>query len=188
MNYLELFGAISGLIYIFLEVKQKSVMWIVGFITSIVYIIVFFQSKFYAGMALNAYYLFISVYGWYQWRYGGQSGEQKSERKVTHVTFPTAIVVAVVAILLFVLISQVLVRYTDSPVPYYDALASSLSIVATWMLARKLLQHWILWIFINFFSVALYYWRGLYPTSVLYLVYGVMSIVGWIQWKSSYDN
>ncbi len=185
-HYIELFGVASGLLYIYLEIKQKSVMWIVGFFTSAVYIIVFFQSKFYAGMALNIYYVIVSIYGWYCWRYARKPDGLAAELSICRIKFPLAFILFSISVVLFVAMGYVLDHFTDSPIPYYDALATTLSITATWMLAKKILEHWYLWIFINFFSSILYLWRELYPTAVLFLVYGIMSIVGWTKWKESF--
>jgi nicotinamide mononucleotide transporter len=79
----------------------------------------------------------------------------------------------------------VLTRLTDSPVPVRDAFITSLSIVATWMLARKIYEHWYLWIVVNFVSAILFITRGLYPTVILYLIYGIMSFVGLAAWKKT---
>jgi nicotinamide mononucleotide transporter len=86
---------------------------------------------------------------------------------------------------LFFIMWLALSRLTDSPVPGCDAFLTSLSIIATWMLARKIYEHWLLWIVVNTVSVILYYTRGLYPTVVLYSVYGIMSFVGLKAWKKS---
>ncbi|MDR1172116.1 MAG: nicotinamide riboside transporter PnuC [Bacteroidales bacterium] len=188
-HWLELFGVVGSLLYIYLEVKQKSSMWIVGFITSTVYVVVFFQSKFYADSVLNVYYVAASVYGMYCWRFAQKSDDgAATERLIGRLTLPTGIVLAGISVALYVGMGYVLDNHTDSPVPYYDALAASLSFVATWMLARKILEHWILWIFINFFSSGLFAWRELYPTAGLFVVYGVMSIAGWFQWRQSSNN
>lgn len=197
-NWLELFGTISGLIYLYLEIRQKTAMWVLGFITSLVYVAVFFRSKFYADMGLNIYYVVISVYGFLLWY--GRSGNSvqnasvpssldapdgKAFLEVRRVRLSLAFKLLLVSVLLFVVMGFVLDRYTDSPVPYYDALTTALSIVATWMLARKYLDHWFIWFFVNFISMSLYIWRGLYPTSVLFFFYGVMSVVGYLQWKKT---
>jgi nicotinamide mononucleotide transporter len=79
----------------------------------------------------------------------------------------------------------VLTRLTDSPVPVRDSFITSLSIVATWMLARKIYEHWYLWIVVNFVSAILFLTRGLFPTFVLYIVYGIMSFAGLVAWKKT---
>ena len=133
-------------------------------------------------MSLQGYYLVISVLGWYWWAKGrGQgAGEdmekrregegeirregEKEELQVTRLKLKTGIILAVVFVLLFFGMWLILSKLTDSPVPVRDSFITSLSIVATWMLARKIYEHWYLWIVVNFVSAALFLTRGLYPT------------------------
>jgi len=97
-----------------------------------------------------------------------------------------AIVLTVISAALVATIGYVLANYTNSATPpYLEALASSLSIVATWMLARKILEQWLVWIFVNLFSAVLNFWCGIYLYSALFVVYGVMSVVGWFNWKNT---
>ena len=97
----------------------------------------------------------------------------------------TGIILFVVVILLYVLMWFVLSWFTDSPVPEWDSFITSLSIVATWMLARKIYEHWFLWIAVNSAATVIFFARGLYPTAVLYLVYLVMSFFGLKEWRRS---
>jgi len=161
-----------------------------------VYIWVFFTNKFYADMSLQGYYLVISCLGWYWWARGkkGRMGErenggmeerEKNELEVTRLGLKTGIILAIVFVLLYAIMWLVLTRLTDSPVPARDSFITSLSIVATWMLARKIYEHWFLWIVVNFVSAVLFITRGLYPTAVLYVVYGIMSFAGLIEWKKT---
>jgi nicotinamide mononucleotide transporter len=82
---------------------------------------------------------------------------------------------------LFALLS----KFTDSPVPEWDSFITSLSIVATWMLARKIYEHWYLWVVVNSVSSVIFFVRGLYPTVILYIIYLIMSFAGMIEWKKS---
>jgi nicotinamide mononucleotide transporter len=215
-NWTEIFGAVTGIIYVFLEIRQNIWLWPVGIITSAVYIIVFFTSKFYADMSLQVYYLVISCVGWYWWLRGGrrqatgerregaeswvheeENGElgdeetkkrrdEKTERlRVTRLKLKTGIILAIIFVLLYFLLWFILSRLTDSPVPEWDSFITSLSIIATWMLARKIYEHWFLWIAVNTASSVIFMTRGLYPTVILYLVYLVMSFVGLKEWKRS---
>jgi nicotinamide mononucleotide transporter len=189
-NYIEIFGAITGIIYVFLEIRQKIWLWPLGIVTSSVYIWVFFTSKFYADMSLQFYYLVISVFGWYWWvKKSGRGkkiervGDEENVLVVTRIRFNTAVKAGLVYILLHSLMWVILARFTDSPVPGWDSFITSLSVVATWMLARKIYEHWYLWVIINISSAVIFLSRGLYPTVVLYIVYGIMSFAGLIEWR-----
>lgn len=203
-NYIEVFGALTGIIYVFLEIRQTIWLWPVGIITSAVYIWVFFAGKLYADMSLQAYYLVISILGWYWWQRGagrraqgrGQGAEDTSGTKglrdeeteelvVTRLKLKTGVLLAIVFVILYILMWVVLSNFTDSPVPGWDAFITSLSIIATWMLARKIYEHWFLWIVVNLVASILFLTRGLYPTVVLYAVYCTMSFAGLKAWKKS---
>lgn len=183
-HWLEYFGVLTGLTYLVLEIKQHPAMWVVGFVTSLVYVFVFFFSKFYADMSLNVYYVAISVYGFRQWRREGRRAREKATGLLyRHLTWGCLVGVSVVAVVLYVGMYGVLSRFTDSPVPAGDAFTTALSVIATWMLARRILEHWWFWVVINLVSACLYYYRGLYPTCFLFICYGVLAVVGWMNWK-----
>lgn len=194
-NLIEIFGAVTGIIYVFLEIRQNIWLWPVGIITSAVYIIVFFTSKFYADMSLQGYYLIISCAGWYWWLKGaghraqGEGHNEETEGlNVTRLRSKTGIILTIVFILLYLLMWFVLSRLTDSPVPEWDSFITSLSVIGTWMLARKIYEHWFLWIIVNAVSVIVFVTRGLYPTVILYSFYLVMSFAGLRIWKRSLQN
>ncbi len=84
---------------------------------------------------------------------------------------------------LFVGIWYILTRFTDSTIPGWDAFTTALSITATWMLARKIIEHWYIWIIVNTVSIGLYIYKGLYPTVILFIVYALMAVVGYIEWR-----
>ena len=195
-NYIEIFGALTGILYVFLEIRQTIWLWPVGIITSGVYIWVFFTGKLYADMSLQGYYLIISLLGWYWWagREKGRSGQREKGRddtenggslKVTRLDLRTGVILSVVFVLLFALLRLLLARFTDSPVPGWDSFITSLSIIATWMLARKIYEHWFLWIVVNTAATILFSTRGLYPTVILYIVYGTMSFAGLKAWQKT---
>jgi len=222
-NWIEIFGAVTGMIYVFLEIKQNPLLWPVGFVTSAVYVWIFFTGKLYADMSLQGYYLAISVIGWYWWVRGqkhraesagnvgnGRMGEgekgrlreeetnglrdEETKRRgdkrteelvVTRLKIRTGLILSAVFVTLFAGLWLILSRLTDSPVPGWDSFITSLSIVATWMLARKIYEHWYLWIAVNTASILLFISRGLYPTMALYFVYLIMSFAGLKAWKRS---
>jgi nicotinamide mononucleotide transporter len=209
-NYIEIFGAVTGILYVIFEIRQNLWLWPVGIITSAVYIWIFFTGKLYADMSLQGYYLVISILGWYWWIKGsgfrvqgtrqedlknnspleGGQGDVNHTSKpesltVTKIKLKTGIVLAIVFLVLYFIMWFALDKLTDSPVPEWDSFITSLSIIATWMLARKIYEHWFLWIVINIAASILFFIRALYPTVILYIVYCAMSFVGLIEWKKS---
>lgn len=181
-NYIELLGFIFGLLYIIFSIKQNIWCWPVGFITSALYIYVFFVSKFYADMGLQVYYLLVSIYGWYNWMFGARSKKQ-DDLRISKIKLRPGIYLTIVAILLFGVISFILVNYTDSELPYWDSFTTAASFVATWMLAKKIIEHWIIWVVVDFVSLGLYIYKGLYPTVILFAVYTILAILGYLEWK-----
>ena len=181
-NYIELLGLIFGLLYIVLSIKQNIWCWPVGFITSALYIYVFFVTKFYADMGLQIYYLLVSIYGWYNWMFGARSKKQ-DDLKISKIKLKLGIYLTIVTILLFGVISFILVNYTDSELPYWDSFTTAASFVATWMLAKKIIEHWIIWVVVDFVSLGLYIYKGLYPTVILFAVYTILAILGYLEWK-----
>ena len=181
-NYIELLGTIFGLLYIVLSIKQNIWCWPVGLITSALYIYVFFVTKFYADMGLQVYYLVISVYGWYHWMFGARSKKQ-DDLKISKSSLKLIIYSLLATIILFSIISFILVNYTDSEIPYWDAFTTAGSFVATWMLARKIIEHWLIWIIVDSVSLGLYIYKGLYPTVILFGVYTILAILGFVEWK-----
>src|SRR5665647_2682870 len=171
-NYIELLGAILGIAYVFFSIRQNILTWPVGLLTSILYIWVFFDSKLYADMGLQMYYVVISIYGWYEWVKGKSSiSESKEVLKISRLSMNMGLILALASLVIFMLMWVILKNYTDSPVPFADSLATSLSIVATWMLARKILEHWLVWIFVDAFSIGLFWYKDLHPTVILFAVY-----------------
>ncbi len=183
-NYIELLGSIFGLLYILFSIKQNIWCWPIGFITSALYIYVFFVSKFYADMGLQVYYLVISLYGWYHWMFGAKNKKQ-DDLKITKTGLRVGITLFLTNAVTFIFIAYILVNFTDSEIPYWDAFTTSASFVATWMLARKMIEHWIIWIIVDLVSLGLYIYKGLYPTVILFAVYTILALLGFLEWKKA---
>lgn len=186
-NYVEILGVITSIVYLYFSVRQIIWLWPFGILSSALFILIFFSSKFYADMGLQVYYLGVSIYGWYYWTRNPESSGSQS-RPVTHLTVLTGASSAVIAMFLLLGISFVLRHYTDSDIPWGDAFTTALSIVATWMLARKILEHWLVWIVVDSVAAGLYLYKGLIPTAFLYVVYAVIAVAGYAQWKKSMES
>jgi nicotinamide mononucleotide transporter len=180
-HWIELVGAILSLIYLDLSIRQKVSLWFYGIVSSLFYIVIFFQTKFYADMSLQFYYVAISIYGWMNWeKEKSEDGEelpahQLSKRLILNLVLATG--------LIYVVYYLILSRFTDSTIPKADSLVGALSVVGTWMLARKLIENWLVWIVADALCVALYVYKGLYPTAILFVIYTAMAGVGYWQWR-----
>ena len=208
---LEIFGTVTGLLYVWLEIKHRRSMWIVGIVMSVCYIVVFGVEALYASMGLYVYYLGMSLYGWFKW---GAQPQQKQpqqqqqqqlqpdpspdpnlghspdftqepnpERKPVHIDASTAWVVAGLLTVGFGGVWAVLRFLTDHPAPAMDAAITILNMVATWLLTRSIVEQWLLLVVANILAIILYAHTGLWFTTGLYLVYLGASVIGYINWK-----
>jgi len=186
-NYLEIVSVLSGLVYIVLSVRQSIWLWPLGILSSAFFIVVFFKAKIYADMGLNAYYVAVSFYGWYYWIFG-KKHEGQEQVEVSLCDSKMWMLLAAVTIITTAFLGFIMSRYTDSNVPFCDAALAAGSIVATWMLTRKMLENWILWIVIDILYCLLYAYKGLYLSIILYAVFAAMSVVGYRGWKKSMNQ
>lgn len=183
-NYLEIAGFLAALIYLYFSVKQDIWLWPWGILTSAAYIFIFFDSKFYADMGLQVYYLIISLYGWYYWALGKRPNNS-DQLPVSRIKSKLIMILAIIFVVLFILITYILIEYTDSPLPYWDSFTTSLSVIATWMLAKKFIEHWLIWIVVDIISLGLYIYKDLHITAVLFIVYTGVAIIGYFTWRKT---
>jgi len=183
-NWIEVLGFVFGILYVITSVKQNILTWLFCLLTAILYIYVFFDSKFYAGMTLQFYYVFVSAYGWITWSKGTKSKEEEEEElKVSNLKKHQYFYLVPISLVLWGIIFFILQQFTDSPVVLGDSFMTAFSIVGTWMVAKKNLECWIVWIAVNFVSVIIYFSRDLYPTAILYLIYLGSAVWGYFEWK-----
>jgi nicotinamide mononucleotide transporter len=180
-HHIEILATLTGLIYLIYSIRGQILLWLFGILSSALYIYVFFRSKIYADMCISIYYVIISIYGWYHWSF--TTGKKGRDLPVSRLTLKSGIILAIVSVVLFLGIIFVLKNFTNSDIAFWDALITALSVTATWMLARKILEHWLIWIFVDMISVLLYIYKGLYPTVVLYMFYTTLAVLGYNEWK-----
>ncbi|MFY9418658.1 MAG: nicotinamide riboside transporter PnuC [Bacteroidales bacterium] len=183
MHWIEIIAATLGIIAIYFQIKVKPFYWVISLVVSSMYIIVYFSAKLYADMSMQFYYVGMSIYGLYVWL----SGNYSSDKKIIHISkikdLKSWLLIALISALSFFIIGYILKNFTDSNVPWWDSFTTSLSFVATWMLARKKIENWLIWIVVDATSVALYIYKQLYPTTILFIILTLLAIVGYFQWK-----
>ena len=194
MEFLEIFGTIVGLLYLWLEYKASIYLWIAGIIMPAIYIFVYYNAGLYADFGINIYYLIAAIYGWFFWMWGRKRGKKASttgneqasvakELPITHTPLKYYTPLILVFIVSFIGIALILIHYTDSNVPWLDSFTTALSIVGMWMLARKYIEQWFAWILVDIVCCGLYIYKDLYFTSALYGLYSIIAIFGYFKWK-----
>lgn len=179
---LELIGTIVGLVYLWLEYRASIYLWAASVVMPAIYIFVYYDAGLYADFGINVYYLGAALYGWMIWRYGNREHNQ-DELPITHIPMPSCLGALVVFVVTFVAIAWLLICYTDSNVAWCDAFTTALSIIGMWMLARKYVEQWWVWMVVDAVCVGLYVYKDLYFTAMLYALYAIVAVFGWINWK-----
>ena len=178
---IEVFAMITGILYVVLEIMQKNSMWVVGILTGAACAFSFGVTHVWASMALNIYYVGMSVVGLIQWK---KAGAQVGEGEIHLQVLPKK--VGVWSVVCFFMVSLVLIqvlRTTGDAEPRLDAVAAVLSIIGTWWLAQSYLQQWLLWILADILTTTLCIVTGQYALAVLYLAYIGSAVYGYFHWK-----
>lgn len=178
---LEVIAAAFGVISVYLSTRQNIWSWPTAIVNVALYTVVFYQGRLYGQMGLQPIYLALSVYGWYQWLHGG---EQHTELRVSRASPRLFGALAALNLVLWLVLAAVL-RQTDAALPWLDALLTTTSLVAQWMMTRKILQNWLIWIAVDVVYVPMFVSQGLYATAVLYAAFLVLAVMGYVEWRRS---
>jgi nicotinamide mononucleotide transporter len=185
LNWLEVWGFVTGAACVWLQVKENAWNWPLGIINNILYVVVFYRSGLFADTGLQVVFIIISIYGWWAWLRGG---EHHTHLRVSRTSPTQGTVLMLLTTATTVVIWWLLRAYTPSTVPWGDSIVTSLSIVATYMLGRKMLENWIIWNVANVISMTLYIYKHLYLTTVLYAVFFAMCTAGFIRWRKELQS
>ena len=182
MTELEIIAAIIGIASVYLSTRQNVWSWPTGLVNVVLYSWIFWNARLYADAGLQVVYALFSVYGWHQWLYGG-SGRvplpvSRAGWRLWTWLAPLTVAVAVISGVFFR-------RYTDNPAPFADSALTAASLAAQWLLTRKVLENWLIWIAADVAYVVLFLQRGLHATAVQYLVFLALAIKGYADWRRS---
>ena len=188
-SFMEIFTLVTGVIYIILEIRQKNFMWVVGILTSVAAMWVFFRQGLYASFALNAYYLVTSFIGLWQWgrakmmlKQTDDAPGQGDDIHLNRLTLKTIAVSALAVVAGTFVLSEVMAAL-ENPMSVMDASVAVLSAVATWWLVRSYLEQWWLWIIADALSTIMCATQGLWWMTALYAAYSLSAVYGYIHWK-----
>lgn len=181
-NWLEVSGVITGFICVYLNARENIWGWPMGILSCFLYIFIMYQARFYADMWLQVVYVFLNAYGWYQWLYGGANKQQLT---VTRITQKEILILIPVGIALTAAAFYYFDTQTDAAQPFWDSFNTAFSLVAIYLQAQKRLESWLVWITVDIIYIPLFYFRGFYPTTGLYLAYLILAAAGYLLWKKS---
>lgn len=182
---LQIVGIALGLLYLWLEYRADIRLWVVGLIMPCVHGALYFHAGLYADFTMQLYYVGAGLYGWFVWHYGLRSDRAQEQARPAIGHTPQRWIGGLIGVyaMAHFLIYLILKHLTDSTVPFWDAMTTALSIVAMWMLSRKLVEQWIVWGVVDLITVGLYIYKGIPFTAALYGLYTVLAVVGWQRWR-----
>ena len=183
-NWFEIVAAILAIAYLILAMLQDMRCWVAWIISSLMYFFVMYSANLYMEALLQIFYIFIGLYGLYQWRF---KADKKDALKITTWSVKNHLIVISALVFLTSLSGYILMIYTAAASPFVDAFTTWGAIAASYLVAKKILENWFYWFVIDFVSVFLFVSRELYPTALLFIVYLVLVVIGYSAWRKSWQ-
>ncbi len=195
---LQLAGIVLGLLYLWLEYRADIRLWVVGLIMPVIHGVLYYRSGLYADCSMQVYYVLAGLYGWAMWQ-RGRSRIKNAKNIPADRTAPKSFAIARTPLrqvpllvgayaLVHVGIYLLLVRFTNSTVPFWDSFTTALSVVAMWMLSRKYAEQWLVWLVVDITTVGLYVYKEIPFTAGLYLLYSALAVAGYLRWNRQIRN
>ena len=186
----EALAVVLAITYLVLAIRQNIWCWAAAAVSTLIYLFIMFDAKLYMESVLQLFYLAMAAYGWYQWRAHGQSSDGQIREVLQVKTWPLSYhLFAIVSVLILVFVSgHLLSQYSDAALPHLDSFTTWGAVIATFMVARKILENWVYWFVIDAVSVGLYLNRGLLLTALLFVFYLVLIILGYRSWRASMQS
>jgi len=178
-NALELLAVSWGILTVWLTVKQNIWCWPVGSASNVLFTVIFFREKLYADMVLQVIYIGLNTYGWYEWLYGGRG---KTPLLVSRTPVRMRYLMGGLAAAGITGLALAL-RQTDASLPFWDATTTVLSLIAQYMLAKKWIENWGVWITVNVLYIGIYAVKALYFTSAQQFIFIYLSVLGFVAWR-----
>lgn len=180
MLWIEAAATIFGILAVWLTVRRNILCWPAGLIQVLLYIYIFFVVKLYSDLILHVFYIFLQFFGWYNWLHGG---DDHGELKVSGLKRLRLVGWIFLGLAGTALWGWGMTRFTDASLPYPDAFTTVMSLVATWLMAKKKLDSWLFWIAVDVIAIGVYYYKELYLTCGLYSVFLILATIGYFTWQ-----
>lgn len=184
-THLEMLAFVTGVAGVWLMARQHLLAWPVGLVNVMLYAVIFTRYRLYADATLQLYFFGMLAYGWWHWLH---PGPQRAELPTVRITSRTGWVLSGLTAAAALGVGAFLQRFSDSTTPYWDACPTAMSFAAQWMQARKHLENWLVWIVANVLYIGLYIYKGMNGVAVLYGIFILLAIKGWIEWRRAWRS
>ena len=182
-SILEIIAVIFGILSVWFSKKVNILVYPTGIVSVLIYVYICFFAKLYADMGINFVYFVMSIYGWYNWT---RKTEGKKTVPISFCSRQEHFINLIMFVFFFISLTYVLKNFTDSNVPIWDSLTTAIFIVGMWLMAKKKVENWIFWIIADVISIPLYFYKGLVFTSLQFIIFLVIAVLGYIEWKQRY--
>ena len=181
-SFIEWMAVLSSVVYVILAARNNILCWAFALISSVLYIYICYDYKLYLESGLQSFYFIMAIVGWVLWRKSNVDGAKIQRWSISNHAI-NILISGTLTLLLGFLFS----KYTDQASPYVDAFTTCFSLTATYLVTKRVLGNWIYWIIIDIISIYLYAGRELYLSSVLYLLFTILAIIGFITWQRKFN-
>ncbi len=181
---LEWLATLSGFLCVYLAARQNILNWPISIVSVCTYAYIFFQSKLYGDALLQIYFLATAIYGWYYWK----TGQHDQGAVIVKFNSKQLVITAAVTLLLACCLGTLLFLFTDTDVPFIDGSCTAISFVAQFLMTRKVLQNWLMWIIVDIAYIPLYIHKDLVLTAVLYIAFAIIAWNGYRDWRKTYHH
>lgn len=182
MTWIEPVAVVFGVACVILTIRQNIWCWPTGLVQVALYIFIFYKVKLYSDLLLHGIYVVLQIYGWYHWLHGGT---RREILRVSTLGIRSRIALLAITVLGTAGWGHLMGTLTDASVPYGDAFTTVASLIAQWLMARKHLESWLLWIVVDVVAIGIYWYKELHLTCGLYAVFLMLASLGWFSWKKS---
>ncbi len=179
-SWLEAIAVITGIGSVWFSRQESILVYPVGIVSVLIYVYLAWMYQLYADSGVNFYYFVMSLYGWWNWKHTRDETEQIP---ISRSNSREHLINGFVFVASFILLGFVLTKFTDSDVPMWDAFTTAAAITAMWLMAQKKIEHWIFWLICNLSSIPLYTYKGLPFTSFQFVIFTILSVMGWTSWS-----
>lgn len=180
MSFWEILAVALALLYLLLAMKENIWCWVAGFCSTLIYLFLFYQHQLFSETLLQIFYLAISIYGWWQWR---KIDGINDEKIVTTLSWQHHFSIMAGGAILTYILGTFTFTYLNAALPFVDATTTVFAVITTYLVTQKKLENWLYWIVIDSISIYMYWYKALYLTALLFVLYVVLSVLGYQAWK-----